>query len=371
MDTKASLKKISGVLLVVAIAVILFMTVPVNAANVSVDASPRSGGTTTLKVTLQNAPDEILLQADRGPIPIAGGMSAAGAPRSGFMELLNVTLKYPNGTVVNLDPADALITSTEEQGMGTGYGVPLAKLGYAHGLGYGYDDWFGYGYTGNVVDVVLTWSIELNDGLYTLKADMPSTLNDRGDVDDTTFRVGTTSSGGGTGDGGAYGGTLPPLQGQNITIDISQIQGATNTLRLGDIVTFTINGETHTGTILSLNSNYAVIEFMSEPIRVTVSVGQTQEVDLDADGTKDISVYLSSITNGDAVFTFNKIVPKAPTTAPASTGTVTTTTQTAAGQPEVTVTQAPAPVSWTTFAIAIVLAGIAVAAVWWVMKKKK
>ena len=365
MDNQANLKKLSGVLIAVVIAVILFMTVPVQAANVTVHVNAKSEGTTTLKVTLQNAPDEILVAVDRVIAAGPSGMSiAAKGPTSGFMNLLNVTLKYPNGDIVTLDLEDAIIESTEEQGMGLGYGVPVERFGYIHGFGYGYGHWFGYGYTGNVVDVTLTWETELNDGTYTFKADMPSTLNDRGDSASKTFEVGAASHGGGSSGG------LPPLQGQNITIDISSILGATDTLRVGDTVTFTINGETHTGKLISLNSNYAVIEFNSEPVRVTVNVGETKEVDLDADGTNDVSVYLSSITNGDAVFTFSKIVPKTTTAAP--TEKVTATAETPAAQPVVTaVQQQAAPIAWTTFAIALVIAAVAVAVVWWVMKTKK
>jgi len=306
MDTKANLKQKFGVLIAVIIAVILFMTVPVNAATVIVGATPRSGGTTTITVTLQNAPDEILIEHARGPYSIP----------LGFSQDLVVTLEYPNGTVVNLDLADAVISATENQGSGTAYGVPLQSWLYGYQFGYGYGNWFGYGYTGNVVDVTFTWNIELGDGTYRLNSDMPSTLNNRGDSSSDTFTVGETQQGGGGSSGG-----LPPTQGQTMQIDISAILGATEDLKVGDTVTFTINGESHSGTILSLSSTYVIIEFSSTPQRVTVNFGETKQVDLDGDGIFDISVFLEKVEFGKAFLTFSKITAAAttPTGQPAAT----------------------------------------------------
>jgi len=133
--------------------------------------------------------------------------------------------------------------------------------------------------------------------------------------------------------GGGSSGGLPPASGQTMQIDISVIQGVTENLKVGDTVTFTVDGVSHSGTILSLSSTYVIIEFSSTPQKVTVNIGETKQVDLDGDGTFDISVFLDKVEFGKAALTFTKLAAVPPITGVA---TAQPTGQPAAEQPAVT-----------------------------------
>ena len=74
------------------------------------------------------------------------------------------------------------------------------------------------------------------------------------------------------------------------------------------------------------------IEIKSDPIEVTLNVGETKQVDIDADGTNDLEVTLESVSSGTAKITMKKVAQTAaelvapePTT---PTGEETTTTPT-------------------------------------------
>jgi hypothetical protein len=87
----------------------------------------------------------------------------------------------------------------------------------------------------------------------------------------------------------------------------------TEQLSVGDIFTFKTNGVIHHLQVLSLGSGYVVLEIYSEPIQMTMRLGETKNVDINGDGINDMSVYLDRIVSGRAYFIFDlpKEVPVA------------------------------------------------------------
>jgi len=70
--------------------------------------------------------------------------------------------------------------------------------------------------------------------------------------------------------------------------------------------------ETHTIIVSSITENSATIVISSDPITVTIDVEETKKVDVDGDGTYDISITLDSIVDGKASFTVIKTVGEVP-----------------------------------------------------------
>lgn len=101
---------------------------------------------------------------------------------------------------------------------------------------------------------------------------------------------------------------------------------------IGESKTFTLDGATqHSLTFLQVNTQEVTLRFESKPVDVTLKVGETKEVDLDGDGTNDVTVTLSSIKDEQAsvvVKSLQKVQPPAPETTtpevPQSTGPSTT-----------------------------------------------
>jgi hypothetical protein len=108
----------------------------------------------------------------------------------------------------------------------------------------------------------------------------------------TTYATVTTGGGG--------GGGQPPT----FDIDLSTGEESTMKEQQGVIKTFTLDGVTeHTISVIEVTASTVTLEIASDPIIVTLNIGQTKEVDIDGDGVNDISVTLNSITNSVADIT--------------------------------------------------------------------
>jgi len=81
----------------------------------------------------------------------------------------------------------------------------------------------------------------------------------------------------------------------------------TFTLDVNDKVSFEINGEEHTMRVASVGDNYALLRFYSSVVEVKVYVGETKNVDLDADGVSDIAVTVEEIIDNSAKITIEKL----------------------------------------------------------------
>jgi len=69
----------------------------------------------------------------------------------------------------------------------------------------------------------------------------------------------------------------------------------------GESESFTLDGTIqHRITFVEIGKDYAKMTIESEPIELTLKVGESKSVDLDSDGTDDVKVTLSSIVDGKA-----------------------------------------------------------------------
>jgi len=129
--------------------------------------------------------------------------------------------------------------------------------------------------------------------------------------------------------GGGLGGNAPT---GNTTAWTGQI--LEQAMIVGDTITFKLDGTDHSIKLTSLGATYAFLQISSDPILVTINVGETKLIDVDRDGTNDISIKLDRVEAGKAYFTFTKLAAVPPITGVTTAPTV--EQPAAPGQPAVT-----------------------------------
>ncbi|MBL7147275.1 MAG: hypothetical protein ISS82_00425 [Nanoarchaeota archaeon] len=94
-------------------------------------------------------------------------------------------------------------------------------------------------------------------------------------------------------------------------VDLSTQAEVTIKEKQGTITTFTLDGTTiHTITIKEVGLTTVTLVIESDPIEITLSVGETKEIDVDADGENDISITLNSIGDENMVdLTTKRLTP--------------------------------------------------------------
>ncbi|MDP2907617.1 MAG: FG-GAP-like repeat-containing protein [Nanoarchaeota archaeon] len=137
-------------------------------------------------------------------------------------------------------------------------------------------------------------------GTYTVKCEVADKAGHVSSVS-KTFEAHYTTVPAGSGGGGV-----------SADIDLSTEEELTITEKQGVISTFTLDGVTvHTLKITFVDEAAGIVTIVIEstPIEVTLKVGETKEVDVDADGVNDISVTLNKIVNGAADITTKRLAP--------------------------------------------------------------
>lgn len=69
-------------------------------------------------------------------------------------------------------------------------------------------------------------------------------------------------------------------------------------------------GDMHTITITIIYVDRILLTITSEPITITLAIGETKDVDINNDGVKDIAIKLVSILSGQVKLTFRKLAEK-------------------------------------------------------------
>ena len=136
----------------------------------------------------------------------------------------------------------------------------------------------------------------------------------------TTFTTDTCSSSSGGSSGGSGGGSSTTTQvinaGSTVSVKESQISSSGGySAKFGqdakinfDLMSSASNAvQAHTLTVTRVGSNSATIVIASEPITLSVNVGEVKKVDVDGDGVYDVSVQLNAISSGKADLTVKKI----------------------------------------------------------------
>ena len=120
----------------------------------------------------------------------------------------------------------------------------------------------------------------------------------------------SSSSGSAGGGGGGSGATGAATTTVDVDHDLTTTAPAEITKSQGAIVTFTLDGSSeHKITFKQVASDKVTLIFESDPVEVTLTVGETKLVDLDADGVDDVRVTLNSIENGMANVVTERVQP--------------------------------------------------------------
>ncbi len=166
-----------------------------------------------------------------------------------------------------------------------------------------------------------------------------------------SYTGGSNPSGGSS--GGGSGGTI------EYDLDLTKVNEGTIAKSEGASATLTIDGTTsHTITYDKITDTSATITIASDPITMTLNVGETKEITLDG---KKLSIMLKGIVSGQAQLNIKKVEATTEPTTPTTTETQTGTT---AGEEATTVSN----LTWLWVLIVIVV--ILVAVVYLVKKKK-
>ncbi len=141
-------------------------------------------------------------------------------------------------------------------------------------------------------------------GTYTLLAYCNDSAGNKNYTNNITFSIelataSTTSSGG----GGANVVSVIPAK------ELEEEGSSVNrTVRENAKIRFTLKEEVHTAKLESCDADSCDLVFESDPVRVVLNLGETEDIDLDADNVLDLKVKLLSITAaGSAEIEFTKI----------------------------------------------------------------
>jgi hypothetical protein len=150
-------------------------------------------------------------------------------------------------------------------------------------------------------DTVLTCSFEDNAGNAGSKT--------------TTLTVNNPGAGGGGGGGGGSGGGTTFSYSNTIALDNEELEDSgqiSQELKLKERVRLKIRGNTHHVGIREISITSATVEITSNPVLVSLDIGDDAKVDLDSDGFYDVYIKLNGISNGKADLTINYLNEKIP-----------------------------------------------------------
>ncbi len=141
-------------------------------------------------------------------------------------------------------------------------------------------------------------------GEYTVTCRITDNVGSSTTSEGARFTVLTGGSGNQTGGGGGGGGrsTTP-----NYDIDFSKEESKTLQARKSQIKTFTLEGtQKHKIVFEDITDTTVTLRIESEPTRTTLTVGQTDYIDVNGDGTFDVKVTLNSVAEDFANITLTK-----------------------------------------------------------------
>ena len=220
---------------------------------------------------------------------------------------------HPNGSEISGDLcADVTIAPNETGNYGYGYNWGYdSEAGSNHTFGYGY----GYGNIGSSdkLSYTVEWTTPgVNSDTYydvTLKANAGAHIYTK--TFSNYIQVMNHDNGGNSGGGGG-GSTsiIPPVEQPTETPPQSAEQNSWEnefSVGLGESGEFNIGEEQHSFLITEITENSVIFFVFSEPIEVTLNVGETKNVDLNGDKVNDLAVTLKGITQNKADLIFKDI----------------------------------------------------------------
>ncbi|MBU3940437.1 MAG: hypothetical protein KKH88_00715 [Nanoarchaeota archaeon] len=129
----------------------------------------------------------------------------------------------------------------------------------------------------------------------------------------TTYSPGGSSNPSGDTPSGATEELLEEISGE--TYELGSVAASkSQTFVVGDGATLTILGTTHAVVIKEVTSNSATIKIASEPQEITLTIGESKNVDVNGDSTMDLKVTLLDIVSGEANLSFEELEQPVDTT---------------------------------------------------------
>ncbi len=98
---------------------------------------------------------------------------------------------------------------------------------------------------------------------------------------------------------------LNEVTGETHDLGTISTTGKSQKVMQGDGGRFVLAGETHAFKIETIGESYVTLTVASpNPQEITINTGETRELDVNEDGTEDLSITLNSVSNGEADITF-------------------------------------------------------------------
>ena len=160
-------------------------------------------------------------------------------------------------------------------------------------------------------------STDTNDlGTHQVKCEVEDNVGNIGSTTTTATNdfvvLASTGGAGGGGGGGSSGSGSTTVEAEaDEVVEAGQVttEGTNFVVAVQGTVSFNVGTSSHTAKVIEIVGDEVTIEIAShEPTIVKLTVGESQELDLDHDGTNEVTVTLNRITEGKADLTFSSTV---------------------------------------------------------------
>ncbi len=137
-----------------------------------------------------------------------------------------------------------------------------------------------------------------------------------------TSSMTTTSGGGGGGGGGGSSSSTSSDSTADTTADTSSeaSESTSTALSIGVATSVSVGASTHTVNVSAATDAQATLTISSDPVTLTINKGETQDLDTDSDGIKDLRLTYNGLVNGSPSFTFVALASSVAYTAPSGQG---------------------------------------------------
>ena len=133
-------------------------------------------------------------------------------------------------------------------------------------------------------------------GTYKVDCTVKDRANNSLPASQKTFVISSADSGGG-------GGTTITTH----TLGTVTTSGITKLIKQNDKARFTLAGTSHTATVTNVGTTSASIKIESDPITLSLDVGETKKIDFEQDNVYDMALTLISIVSGKANIEFKAV----------------------------------------------------------------
>jgi len=228
--------------------------------------------------------------------------------------------------------------------------------------------------TGTTTSITFTGADTQSAGTYSLTCTATDAVGHATTSATKQFTAHLTSSSSSGGSSGSSGGSSSGAAAE-VKVDYNMDKEADATVEFskkeGQSTTISLDSKTsHTVKFKKITSSSVTLVIQSDPVEITLSVGESKQLDLDGDGTNELEVSLESISGGAAKVVMKKIAQTSvEKTAPAPSETTPEATPSSGTTPTGgEAVKGSTSLTWLWALIIVVIIGAIIAVI---MKKKK